>query len=141
MIIFFTVIQITGHAQSTKPSSNVEKILIQTMYDFSNAWGKSDTATLAKLLSPEYRHTDVFGKIQNKKEWLAFAASKRAVTDLNISDIDILMYPAGIAAVTGNMHYLFGPDKIKQALRFTQLLRNDNGQWKRIIFQATLIKE
>lgn len=145
IIIIFTFIQFTTDAQSTKPtvhkpSAEVEKILIQTMYDFSNAWEKSDTITLARLLSSEYRHSDIFGKIQHKKEWLAFASIKREVTDLKISDIEILIYPSDIAAITGSMYYLFGPEKIKQALRFTQLLRNYNGQWKRIIFQATLIK-
>ncbi len=146
IIIIFTIIHLTADAQSTKltgqkPSSKVEKILIQTIYDFSNAWGKSDTVTLARLLSSEYRHSDIFGKILHKKDWLAFASIKREVTDLKISDIEILIYPGGIAAITGSMYYLFGPEKIKQTLRFTQILRNYNGQWKRIIFQATLIKE
>ena len=140
------VIQFEGHSQPgnstpTTPSDKLRKLLIQTMYDFSNAWAKSDTVTLTKLLVPEYRHTDIFGKIQNKKEWLVFASNKREVADLKISDIQILIYSCNIASVTGSMNYLFGPEKIKQALRFTQFLRNYNGQWKRIIFQATLIKE
>ena len=69
LILFFTIIHYASVAQSTniiaptKPSGALEKILIQEMYDFSNAWGKGDTATLSKLLAPEYRHSDVFGDI------------------------------------------------------------------------------
>lgn len=147
LFILFICIRITGFTQSTinfaagKPSDKLKKILIETMYDFSNAWGKSDTVTLTKLLAPEYRHTDIFGKLQHKKEWLAFAAIKREVADLKISDIEILIYSGNIAAVTGRMNYLFGTEKTEQELRFTQILRNYKGLWKRIIFQATLIKK
>ncbi len=146
LIVLSIVIQLTGNAQPTnfaphKPSEKLKKILVQTMYNFSNAWAKSDTATLTKLLAPEYRHTDIFGKIQHKKEWLNFAAGNRDVADLKISDIEVLIYSPDIATITGSMNYLFGQEKIKQELRFTQLLRNYGGQWKRIIFQATLIKE
>src|SRR5215216_1202570 len=86
LIILFVVIQIAGRTQSKpapqRPSSKVEKILIQTMYNFTNAWARSDTATLTKLLAAEYRHTDIFGKIQHKKEWLDFASGKREVAGL-----------------------------------------------------------
>ena len=83
LILFITLTHYTSVAQSTKiiaptkPSSALEKILIQEMYDFSNAWGMGDTATLSKLLAPEYRHSDVFGEIQHRNEWLIFAAKKR----------------------------------------------------------------
>ena len=146
LILFTTVIHFASVAQSTKiiapikPSSALEKILVQEMYDFSNAWGTSDTATLSKLLAPEYRHSDVFGEIQHRNEWLIFAAKKRTMADLEINDIEILMYYDNMAVVTGKMTYLFGTDKIRQDLRFTQIFGNYNGQWKRTAFQATYIK-
>jgi hypothetical protein len=146
LILFTTVIHYASVAQSTKiiapikPSSALEKILVQEMYDFSNAWGTSDTATLSKLLAPEYRHSDVFGEIQHRNEWLIFAAKKRTMADLEINDIEILMYYDNMAVVTGKMTYLFGTEKIRQDLRFTQIFGNYNGQWKRTAFQATYIK-
>ena len=91
------------------------------MYDFSNAWGKSDTTTLSKLLSSEYRHSDVFGEIQHRNEWLIFAAKKRDIANLEINDIEILMYYINMAVITGKMTYLFGKEKIKQDLRYTNL--------------------
>ena len=146
LIFFITLAYYTSVAQSTKiiaptkPSSALEKILIQEMYNSSNSWGRSDTATLSKLLAPEYRHTDVFGKIQHRNEWLTFAAEKRDMANLEINDIEILMYYNNMAVITGKMTYLFGKEKIKQDLRFTQIFRNYNGQWKRAAFQATYIK-
>ena len=146
LLLFITLTYYTSVAQSTKisfptkPSSQLEKILIQEMYDFSNAWGKSDTATLSKLLAPEYRHSDVFGKVQHRSEWLIFAAEKRDLSNLEINDIEILMYYNDMAVITGTMTYLFGKVKIKQDLRFTQIFKNYNGQWKRTAFQGTYIK-
>ena len=146
LILFITLTHYTSVAQSTKiiaptkPSSALEKILIQEMYDFSNAWGMGDTATLSKLLAPEYRHSDVFGEIQHRDEWLILAAKKRDMANLEINDIEILMYYDNMAVITGKMTYLFGTEKIKQDLRFTQIFGNYNGQWKRTAFQATYIK-
>ena len=45
-----------------------------------------------------------------------------------------------MAVITGKMTYLFGTEKIKQDLRFTQIFGNYNGQWKRTAFQGTYIK-
>ena len=66
----------------TTPPGALEKILLQEMYRFSNAWGMSDTTTLSKLLASEYRHSDVFGQIQHRNEWLNFASKKREVFGL-----------------------------------------------------------
>src|SRR5712672_2534341 len=123
LILFITLTHYTSVAQSTKiiaptkPSSTLEKILIQEMYDLSNAWGMGDTATLSKLLAPEYRHSDVFGEIQHRTEWLILSAKKRDIANLEIKDIEILMYNDNLAVITGKMTYLFGAEKIKQDLR------------------------
>ena len=146
LIFFITLTHYTSVAQSTKiiaptkPSSALEKILIQEMYDFSNAWGKSDTTTLSKLLSSEFRHSDVFGEIQHRNEWLNFASKKREIANLEITDVEILMYYDSMAVITGKMTYLFGTEKIKQDLRFTQIFGNYDGHWKRTAFQGTYIK-
>ena len=146
LILFITLAHYTIVAQSTiinapkKPSSAFEKILTQEMYDLSNAWGMGDTTTLSKLLAPEYRHSDVFGEIQHRNEWLIFAAKKKDMANLEINDIEILMYNDNMAVITGKMTYLFGSEKIKQHLRFTQIFGNYNGQWKRTAFQGTYIK-
>ncbi len=145
-LLFIILTHYSGVTQSTtlmgpaKPSGVLEKVLIQEMYDFSNAWGMSDTATLSKLLAPEYRHSDVFGEMQNRNEWLRFAATKRVMANLEMNDIEILMYDDNLAVITGKMTYLFGTEKIRQDLRFTQIFGNYNGKWKRTAFQATYIK-
>ena len=123
-----------------KPSAELEKILFQQMYKFTDAWGMSDTATLSKLLASEYRHSDVFGEIQHRNEWLNFASKKREIANLEIKDVEILMYYESIAVITGNMTYLFGTDKIKQDLHFTQIFGNYDGNWKRTAFQGTYVK-
>ena len=137
---YTSVAQLTKIIAPTKPSSAVEKILIQEMYDLTNAWGKGDTATLSKLLAPEYRHSDVFGEIQHRSEWLILATKKKDIANLEINDIEILMYYDNMAVITGKMNYLFGTEKIKQDIRFTQIFVNYDGQWKRTAFQATYIK-
>jgi len=137
---YTSVAQVTRTIAPAKASSALEKVLIREMYDFTNAWGKGDTATLSKKLAPEYRHSDVFGEIQDKYEWLILAAKKKDIANLEINDTEILMYYDNMAVITGKMNYLFGAEKIKQDIRFTQIFVNYDGQWKRTAFQGTYIK-
>ncbi len=146
LIILIIVIPLNAFTQKYKsgayhPSESLKKILIEKMYDFTNAWSRSDTTTLSKYLTIEYRHTDVFGQIQHKNEWLAFASGKRIITDLKISDVEILMYTDYTAAVTGKMNYLFGTERIEQEMRFTQILIKHGIEWRRAVFQATYVKK
>ena len=69
-----------------------------------------------------------------------FCCKKKDIANLEINDIEILMYYDNMAVITGKMTYLFGTEKIKQDLRFTQIFGNYNGQWKRTAFQGTYIK-
>ena len=65
---------------------------------------------------------------KNRDEWLILAAKKKDLYNLEINGIEILMYNDNMAVITGKMTYLFGTEKIKQDLRFTQIFGNYNGQ-------------
>ena len=126
-------------AQPIKPNEQVQQELVQKIEGFTEAWAKSDTVSLAKLLANEYRHTDIWGKILHRQEWLTYAATPRKISDIAINDVEIFQYNDNIAIITGKMSYQFGEEKVTQEIRFTQVWSNNAGQWKRVTFQATLI--
>ena len=125
--------------QSIKPNEKTRQQLLQKMEEFTEAWGRSDTTALRKLLANDYRHSDIWGKLLHKQDWLMYAATPRAISNLVTSDIEMLLYNKKIAVVTGRMSYHFDEEKVLQEIRFTQMWVNNNGQWKRTTFQATLI--
>ena len=125
--------------QPIKPGESIQQELLQKIQRFTEAWGKSDTATLRKLLAAEYRHSDIWGKIQHKEDWLSYAATPRKISDIVSSDVEMLLYNNNIAVITGKISYLFGEEKLTQEIRFTQLWTTSEGEWKRAAFQATLI--
>ena len=125
--------------QPIKPDERIQQELLQKIQGFTEAWGKSDTAALRKLLAAEYRHSDIWGKIQHKEDWLTYAATPRKISDIVSSDVEILLYNNNIAVITGKMSYLFGEEKLTQEIRFTQVWTINEGEWKRATFQATLI--
>ena len=138
-IIFLTVGVATANAQHldytqpTKPTEAVRQQLIAKMQEFTQAWTRSDTASLSALLAEEYRHSDVVGKIQHRQEWLEFAATpRRELSDIKIDDVEIILY-GNIAVITGRMPTF--------TLRFTQLWINRDGHWKRAAFQGTNIEQ
>ena len=125
--------------QPIKADESIQQELLQKTQRFTEAWGKSDTATLRKLLAAEYRHSDIWGKIQHKEDWLSYAATPRKISDIVSSDVEMLLYNNNIAVITGKMSYRFGEEKLTQEIRFTQLWTTSEGEWKRAAFQATLI--
>ncbi|MCH6232857.1 nuclear transport factor 2 family protein [Cognataquiflexum rubidum] len=127
--------------QATKPSETVRQEIIQIMQNSIVAWGDSDTLTLSKLLAPEYRHSDIYGKILTRQEWLNYAAKPRSVTDYKTDDVDIVLYNNNLALVTGKNSHQSSKSTKRTELRFTQVWIKNNGQWKRSAFQGTLIDE
>ena len=127
------------NAQPIKPTQQTRQELLQKIQDFTEAWAKSDTVFLSKLLANEYQHTDIWGKILRKQEWLTYAITPRKISDIVSNDVEILQYYDNIAIITGKMSYKFGEEKLTQEIRFTQVWSNNAGQWKRTTFQATLI--
>ena len=125
--------------QPIKPTELIRQELLQKIQTFTEAWGKSDTVTLGKLLANEYRHTDIWGKILHRQDWLTYAATPRKISNIAIIDVEILLYNDNIAIITGKMSYQFGEEKVTQEIRSTQIWSNNEGQWKRTTFQATLI--
>ena len=125
--------------QPVKPGEKIRQMLLQKINGFTEAWGKSDTVTLSKLLAGEYRHTDIWGKILHRQDWLAYAATPRKISDIVTDDVEVLLYNDNIAVITGRMSYQFGSEKLTQEIRFTQVWTTNEGEWKRATFQATLI--
>ena len=122
-----------------KPGKVLREKILQQIQVFSDAWAASDTATLCKLLTNEYQHTDVWGKILHKQDWLMYAGAPRKISGIVISGDEILLYNNNIALVTGKMSYQVGEEKITQEIRFTQIWSYDGVQWKRSAVLATLV--
>lgn len=131
--------QKTITAYPVTPDKNLRNELLQNIQSFTEAWGNSDTAFLSKLLAKEYRHTDIWGKILQREDWLTYAAIPRKISNIVTTDAEILLYNNNLASVTGKMAYQYGDEKLTQEIRFTQLWSRNNGLWKRTTFQATLI--
>ena len=125
--------------QPLKPGEKTRQELLQKIKDFTEAWGKSDTVTLSKLLANEYQHSDIWGKILHRQDWLTYAAMPRKISGIVSNDVEILLYDEKIAVITGKMSYQFGEENLNQEIRFTQVWTLSEGQWRRATFQATSI--
>ena len=126
-----------GNVQPRKPSEKVRQELLHKIQSFTEAWAESDTASLGKLLADEYRHSDIWGKILHRQDWLSYASAKRKISEIVTNDVEILIYDDHMAVITGKMSYKFGEEKMIQEIRFTQIWLNSVGHWKRTTFQAT----
>lgn len=114
--------------------------LLAKIREFTDAWARSDTAALGKLLAPNYRHTTPFAKVQDRAEWLAHAAMPRKITDVTQEDIDIQVLGDSVAIITGVNRYRPGEHR-PTAVRFTQVWSRDDGDWKRVSFHAVSVDD
>jgi ketosteroid isomerase-like protein len=120
-------------------NTKAEMEVIQTARDIGQAWAKHDVATLERLVSDDYTHTDIVGIVQNKDEWLAdvrWSAARGLVRKLEFEDLKVRIH-GDVAIVTGRNILIIGSSGIvRLPLRFTQVLTKRNGYWQRSAFQA-----
>jgi ketosteroid isomerase-like protein len=137
-----------SHSQNalTREQNEVNK----TIFAIGRAWSQNNLDTLEKYIAPGYKHTDVRGQIQDRKTWLGDVA-ERKVKNVKIPEIEFegiqiqldgdFAFVTGINSFSGSSNSPNDPNvqKIKR-LRFTQVLKKEEGIWKRLLFQATYIE-
>jgi len=116
--------------------------LEEAVVQFGEAWARGDIATLDRLLSPTYTHTDAFGELLERDAWLDYARN-RTGRSTKVSFVDIkTRFHNDIAIVTG-ANELSGrgishaDDRAALRIRFTQIWIWHEGKWLREAFQAT----
>ena len=136
LLIFAAWFLCAGIAQA---AANDEQEIRSLVTQFGTAWAHSDTAVLDKLLAPDYIHTDIYGAVQHRTEWLKYAGQPRAL-EIEFEDVDVRVF-GDVAIVTGG-NTIWNPKDGKEKanrIRFTQVWQRNKGGWQRLAFQATPI--
>ena len=145
LLVLFSGLQVfsqtSGSADTTRETKKIEKVVLK----FGDAWAINDIPTLDALLSGDYIHTDFFGRVQNRAQWLDYVKDRKAKGITNrivFEDLAIRIY-GGTAVVTGR-NIIKGAltvpaNEASTEIRFTQVLRKTHGDWIRTGFQATAI--
>ena len=115
------------------------------------AWSENNLDTLEKYIAANYRHTDPRGQVHDRKSWLSYTADrkekniKNPVTEFQDTQIQILgdvALATGIIIFTENAYTSNDSNSAKVSkVRYTQLLKKENGIWKRFVFQGTYIEQ
>lgn len=132
---------------NTSERDNVYKTIIL----IGTAWKQNNLDTLEKYIDTNYIHSDVLGQKLHRFEWLGYVKDRRSKgltnPDIQFDDVDISIY-ADLAIVTGINTFTGqayssndNPSSAPRKLRFTQVLKKENGFWRRLVFQATYIDE
>jgi ketosteroid isomerase-like protein len=132
--------EITREAsRNARETKRIEQVVVR----FGDAWAVNDIATLDSLLSADYIHTDFFGRVQNRGQWLDYMKDRKAKDITNriaFEDVQIRIY--GDTAVVTGRNIIKGAltvpaNEASTEIRFTQVLHKTHGEWMRIGFQAT----
>jgi ketosteroid isomerase-like protein len=116
----------------------VSQSLAECVRAFGEAWAERDVARLRSMLAPGYIHTDFQGRVFRRDEWLAYASSQGHGSAITFRDLDIVEYGA-IGIVTG-ANDIAGGSMGQSTVRFTQVWAEIDEGWKRLAFQATLVR-
>lgn len=130
--------------------SKDQKEVYNTIVLIGNAWTQNDMVTLEEYIDKDYIHTDVRGQIFNKRSWLDYVKDRKnknvtnpslAFEDLKITIYNDIALVTGINSFYGQAFTTNDSTSIKpRKLRFSQVLKKENKNWKRIAFQATYIE-
>ncbi|MEO5952044.1 MAG: nuclear transport factor 2 family protein [Chloroflexia bacterium] len=131
-----------GNETAEAEEAKVEDELQLRMREFGQAWASSDIAKLESLLTTDYQHTDILGRILNRVEWLEYAQTARPVKSMEFQDVKLKFYDT-VAVITGKNVIVGLPDSWDSnvSISFTQVWVREKGEWRRAFFQATPIIE
>ena len=113
--------------------------------DWRNAILNSDTKAMDALLADDYIGITPYGTIEDKQQTLArLRAGGRRVTSLTISEHKVRFY--GKTAVVTSLATVKGAnpagDDVSGSYRYTCIyVRNEQGEWKVVSFEASRIRE
>jgi ketosteroid isomerase-like protein len=114
------------------------RTLPECVQAFGEAWARRDLALLRALLSPDYIHTDIEGRVLRHDEWLAYVENQAHGSAVTFGDLEVRELGA-VGIVTGS-NGIAGGSMGRSTIRFTQVWLLLAGEWKRIAFQATQVR-
>ena len=129
-------------------SAKEEKEIYRAVLLIGKAWTQNNLDTLEKYIHKDYLHTDVQGQILNRSSWLSYVKDRKEKNvsnptlefeDVRISIHSDLAFVTGINIFSGQAYTANDNSTKPRKLRFTQVMKKENGIWKRILFQATYV--
>jgi hypothetical protein len=125
---------LAGLGTGPRPHTPAQEVEI-SVRQCSEAWARSDVATLDRLLAADYIDTDPSGHLRRRADWLARAREPRNVA-VSFADLQVQVHGA-LAEVTG-ANRLTAPEG-ETALRIHQLWIKRGTSWLRAASEATAI--
>jgi hypothetical protein len=114
--------------------------LHQAIRRFAEATAAGDVGALDSLLSLGYKHTDRFGQLWFRDEWLAQVRpepKRTAATDLGHFTATLM----GDLGIVAGIKHLYGPNETEPRTAYTELWIWRDGRWLRELFQETPVVE
>jgi hypothetical protein len=115
-----------------------------TIMSLESAWNQAavqhDPRAMSMLLADRFAYTDSAGSVMNKNQWLDLMKKETATEQLGNSGITVYLY-ADVALVTGGYRerVKLKRNSVVRSGRFIDVWIKQNGEWKCIGGQATLI--
>ena len=148
-ILFLTLSSpLLALSQNTFTRDQIE--VNRTILLIGKAWSQNNLDTLEKYIAADYKHTDVMGQLLDRKAWLGYVAGRKEKhvvnPDITFERTEIKIngnfaFVTGVNSFSGSAYTGNDPNSQKtKKLRYTQVLKKEQGVWKRFLFQATYIE-
>jgi ketosteroid isomerase-like protein len=142
LFLVLLILTVTATAQDKAKNSEAEKSMILAL---ENAWNQAelhhDAGAAAAILEETFISVDHHGHLQTKAQYIA-DLKDTSFNPEQISNTDTTVYIYGNTAIVTSAYRTKGTDNGKPFVhhgRFTDTWVNQNGQWKCIANQETLI--
>jgi len=144
MIIACSTASAKGHNRQTIARTKTEKEVIASLDALAEAGLKRDVATLDRLYSDDYFHTNTDGSIMTKQQVLAFyKAPPTAITESNGHDEDKVWVRGNVAFVNTRVTIKgrAGDKPYERQYRVSYLFEKTKGEWRVVTSHASLMSQ
>ena len=140
VVVVLLLAALGSNAQNSKQNEDA-KLILTLEAAWNRAEKNGDRAALDLLVGDEFVYTDSDGSFRNRAQWLADVKRNASQYELLADQDEAVHLYGNVAVVTGEYRE---KDRVNGKMvlrrgRFTDTWVKQNGQWKCVATQATLI--
>lgn len=140
VVVVLLLATLCSNAQNSKQNEDA-KLILTLEAAWNRAEKNGDRAALDLLVGDEFVYTDSDGSFRNRAQWLADVKRNASQYELLADQDEAVHLYGNVAVVTGEYRE---KDRVNGKMvlrrgRFTDTWVKQNGQWKCVATQATLI--
>ncbi len=139
LLTLLAILLVVSAVSAQTGTAKIEKEILNLRSEIRQAVKTKDASALEKYFAEAFTHTHASGKVDDKKQRIAFFVKGEAsIEDVEPDEIRFNIFNKNVVSVNGKTTLLFGTEK--RTFQWTAVYVKQKGKWQTATTIAVLLK-